>query len=118
MRISDWSSDVCSSDLQRDDAYVEDLGKRPRQFEIDCLVIGDDYMSERDKLLDAVETAGPGTLVHPYLGSIEAECVDCRWRETTEEGGMARFRFTFVVAIKQPAPRGTAATDLARTSVV
>lgn len=97
---------------QRDDAYVEDLGKRPRQFDIECLVIGANYMSERDALLDAVETAGTGTLVHPYLGSVEVECVDCRWRETTEEGGMARFRFTFVLAVKQPAPSAAAATDV------
>src|SRR3546814_16758536 len=35
MRISDWSSDVCSSDLARSDAHKNDVGKAgPRAHQI------------------------------------------------------------------------------------
>lgn len=32
----------------RDDAFVEDLGKRPREFTLECFVIGKDYTDQRD----------------------------------------------------------------------
>src|SRR3546814_5031761 len=34
MRISDWSSDVCSSDLPHDEIDFEFLGKSPRQVQV------------------------------------------------------------------------------------
>ena len=42
----------------RDDAYVEDLGRRGRAFSIDGYVIGPEYFTQRDALLKALEQSG------------------------------------------------------------
>jgi len=89
----------------RDDAYIEDLGKAPREFTLDVLVIGPDYMAARDRLIAALETPGPGVLVHPTFGAMQvALTARARISESTTEGGMARFTLPFVQAgaNKQP----------------
>src|SRR3546814_12007737 len=40
MRISDWSSDVCSSDLQRYDLVLQAVGRTPNGKEIDAQKAG------------------------------------------------------------------------------
>jgi prophage DNA circulation protein len=80
----------------RDDAYVEDLGRRARQFRIEVYVIGPDYDRRRDALIEAVEQPGPGTLVHPYHGTLQVSITDARKSESTERGGVARFSLTCV----------------------
>src|SRR3546814_2282829 len=40
MRISDWSSDVCSSDLPHDEIDFEFLGKSPRQVQVNYYTAG------------------------------------------------------------------------------
>lgn len=82
----------------RDTPYAEDLGRRAREHAIECYVIGADYMDARDALMRALEAEGPGTLVHPYLGVLKVAVKDARKRESTAEGGMARFSITFVEA--------------------
>lgn len=83
---------------QRDKPYFEDLGRKSRDLTIDAYVIGDDYMIVRDRLISACETKGPGALVHPFLGSIDVVCTDCRVSERVNEGRMARFSLSFVEA--------------------
>jgi prophage DNA circulation protein len=84
---------------QRDDCYIEDLGKAPREFTLEVYVLGDDYMGARDRLIAAFETAGPGTLVHPTMGTMSVGLNGkVRLCESTEEGGMARFTCPFVLA--------------------
>lgn len=88
----------------RDDApYVEDLGRKGRTFPLEGFVIGSDYMSDRDALIDALEAEGPGELVHPYYGTIRVSAGSFRVRETTNEGGMARFSFEFRETSTAPA---------------
>lgn len=96
----------------RDDPFFEDLGLRARRHEISAFVLGPDYFAARDALLGALEKSGPGTLVHPYLGTLEVACTEFRVVETTREGGLARFQITFVRAgaRRQPA----AALDTSR----
>lgn len=80
----------------RDTPWGEDLGRRARRFAVDCLVLGTDYMSARDALIAALETAGAGTLVHPYFGTRSVVVSDAvEVRESTREGGVARFRIPF-----------------------
>jgi prophage DNA circulation protein len=81
---------------QRDTPFREDLGRQAETFRVDAYVIGGDYFPARDALLGALRAEGPGTLVHPTLGTLEV-CVD-RWRlgERFGEGGMARFSLDFV----------------------
>lgn len=82
----------------RDKPYIEDLGRGARFWSITGYVIGKDYMAERDALLEAIEKKGPGVLVHPWIGTVDAVCTRCQMEESSEEGGMARFTMEFVEA--------------------
>lgn len=94
----------------RDEPVVEDLGRRAREFQIDCHVIGADYRTQRDALLDALEAPGPGLLVHPWHGRMMVVVLDAEDSESTEEGGLCRFRITFGEAgLAAPAPVEVAA---------
>jgi prophage DNA circulation protein len=86
----------------KDANYNEDLGRKARTFRVDGYVIGDDYLAQKESLLDALENAdGPGELVHPYYGLRTASCVTYSVRETTDEGGMATFAIDFADAPAQ-----------------
>jgi prophage DNA circulation protein len=100
--------DVLHEFPQRDDVLVEDLGRGPREFSLDVLVVGDDYMAARDALIEACDAAGTGELVHPWRGTTTAWCRGWRMRETSDEGGIARFTLTFTRA-PAAAPAETAA---------
>lgn len=89
---------------QRDDAYVEDMGRKAREFTLEAFVIGADYMAWRDALLYAIETPGPGLLVHPYRGSFNVAVTECRYTESSDRGGMATFQLTFVETFEAALP--------------
>lgn len=95
----------------RDDVWLEDMGKIPREFALEMYVIGADYMAARDRLAEAFEEAGPGTLVHPTFGTLSVVVSGrVRLRESTDEGGMARFSATFVLAGDNKFPAATVDT--------
>ena len=79
----------------KDVPYVEDMGRRAREYSIEAFVIGDDYMRARDALIAALEQSGPGELVHPYHGRLKVAVPNGRWSQSPDEGGMARFSITF-----------------------
>ncbi len=91
--------------------YAEDMGKRQQEFSIECHVIGADYMAARDALIAALEKEGPGTLVHPYLGTRRVQVLGFRLRESSAEGGIARFSIRFVEAGQNLQPRASADTS-------
>lgn len=91
----------------RDDPYVEDLGLKAGTFSVRGFCIGADYMAARDKLLEACNQPGAGQLVHPYLGTQNVVCTAVSLSETADEGGMARFDLSFVVAGKNQYPAQT-----------
>lgn len=97
----------------RDEPFVEDLGRRARAFRVDGYVLGDDYLTQRDALLAALEdTEGPGELVHPYHGVRRAVCVNVSVRESRADGGIAIFAIEFAEAPAQ-APVPTEVVDAA-----
>lgn len=97
---------------QRDDAYIEDMGKAPREFTLEVFVLGAEYMAARDKLIAACEEPGPGTLVHPTMGTVRvALSGKVRISETTDEGGMCRFTLPFVLAGENKYPTASADTS-------
>ena len=55
---------------QRDIPWAEDLGRAARSLTFSGFVVGDDYMDKAKRLLTAMEEAGPGTLIHPWLGTL------------------------------------------------
>lgn len=102
----------------RDDPFVEDLGKRARTFKIEGYVIGDDYLDQKNALLDAIDAEGPGELVHPYYGVLRAICTNPEVSEARNEGGIAKFSMEFVeTPLQAPVPSSTDdSTDQVSTS--
>lgn len=82
----------------RDEPYTEDLGASARRYNVTAYIIGDDYMSVRDALLDAIEAGGAGVLIHPYLGTKDVICETARLRESRAEGRIAVISMSFVQA--------------------
>jgi prophage DNA circulation protein len=81
----------------RDKPFTEDLGRATRRLSINAYLIGDDYADQRDRLIVAIETAGPGTLVHPQYGEMQGS-IDGQVRvaHSSAEGRMCRVSFPFV----------------------
>ncbi len=86
----------------RDDPFVEDLGKGVVTFRVDAYVIGDDYKTQKDAVLAALEAEGPGELVLPYYGTLRAIGGTQSTSETKDNGGIARFTIQFTVTPLQP----------------
>lgn len=90
---------------QREKPYVEDLGKKARSYRLEAFVLGENYMAERDALIEALETPGAGQLVHPYYGSLVVTVAsDIDVSETSQQGGIARISATFIEAGELNAP--------------
>lgn len=96
---------------QRDIPYLEDMGRKAREYRVEAFVVGADYMAARDALLQAIEAAGPGQLVHPWHGTLSVTVSECNLSESTQHGGLAKFHLTFVEAGQPLDP--TAAVDTA-----
>lgn len=79
-----------------DKPFTEDLGKKSRSFNIDGFLIGEDYFSQRDKLIAACEQFGSGVLVHPYLGRLQVNCQSLSINEMLDDGGVTHLSFQFV----------------------
>ncbi len=83
---------------KREEGNSEDLGRQLRKYTLELLVLGDDYFTQRDALVSALETTGPGELIHPYLGTVQVQSGSFTLSETKEEGRMARFSVEFTEA--------------------
>ncbi len=82
-----------------DEIHSVDLGDTPDEWRIEFFVIGDDYMIDRDNLLDQLKSKGPYTMTDPWFGEFTVELegtVTCR--QSTKRGGMATFSFTVKLA--------------------
>lgn len=89
----------------RDAPTTQDMGRKARQFNLSMTVIGQDYMSQRDRLITALESFGPGTLMHPFYGELQVAVLgDYSIEESTEQGGLARISQNFVESSGKPRP--------------
>lgn len=96
---------------QRDKPYVEDLGRASRDLTFSGFVIGDDYSDQANALLGALEEAGPGTLVHPWFGTLQVSLKEPA-RVSFDAGlGQARFTMSFVEAGELEFPSAADATQ-------
>lgn len=80
----------------RDDAYVEDLGKKAGQTSFEAVVIGVGFEAARDKLIAALNQPGPGTLVHPDYGTMQVSITAARMRRISKQKGKVTFSISFV----------------------
>lgn len=93
---------------QRDLPYVDDLGRRARRYVVEAYVIGDNYLDDRDDLIDALEEKGPGELIHPRYGVLKVALDgEVPIKETPEAGGIARLTITFVEDTSDLLPKGS-----------
>ncbi|MCS2162958.1 DNA circularization N-terminal domain-containing protein [Scandinavium sp. H11S7] len=95
----------------RDKSYTEDLGKVTFRPNITAYVIGDDCFDQRDRLIEALNKPGPGTLIHPTYGELNV-CVngEINVSTTSSEGRMVRLDLLFVEAGELEYPTAGAAT--------
>lgn len=102
----------------RSEPFFDDLGRKARGFPVEGYVLGDDYLSARDALLEALETAGPGELVHPTHGTRRVVAVSYRVRESVDRKRIATFSIEFVETPAKPAEPSTVpdAAGAVRTS--
>ncbi len=96
---------------QRDLPYMEDMGRKAREYKIDAFIVGADYMPRRDVFIAAIEASGPGQLVHPWHGTLLVTVADCSLTESTQHGGLAKFSISFVEAGKAVEPNESADTQ-------
>jgi prophage DNA circulation protein len=86
----------------RDEPFIEDMGRKSRSFQLEGYIVGGDYLVHKNALIDALEAAGPGELVHPSYGSLIVMSGDFRVRESTADGGVARFSIEFIETESSP----------------
>lgn len=97
---------------QRDLPYMEDMGRKAREYRVEAFIVGADYMSGRDALLKAIEQAGPGQLVHPYYGTLQVVVSDtAQLSESTREGGIVKVTINFVESGRKEEPRSDTDTE-------
>ena len=84
----------------RDTPYAEDLGKKAGKWQIEAFLVNgkSGYAERRDKLREALNASGPGTLIHPNLGELSVSVDGYSLKETTREGGYCTFSISFVEA--------------------
>lgn len=94
----------------RENGGADDLGKRLREYSFNAVIVGEDYLTRRDALIDALDAPGPGELVHPNYGTlqIQVDAWDCK--EDTSSGGRAEFSVKFYPPLTTTAPVSTADT--------
>lgn len=98
--------------------YAEDLGAKGQRIPVEGYVAGAEYLTARNALIDALNLAGPGELVHPAHGTVRVAVDGFRVRESTDEGGIARFSIDFVETSGALNPTTSVTTPAAVTAAV
>ncbi len=80
----------------KDEPYNEDMGLKARDYKFAAYVIGDDYFGKRDALINALESNGPGILIHPQYGRQLVRLLTYSVNHNTEKGREARFDLQFI----------------------
>ena len=96
----------------RDVPFVEDLGKKAREFTVNAYCIGDNYIDDLNNLIRVIEQDGsPGILVHPTLGILNVCPKECRITYSNTEGGIEYLTITFIESGINQYPSATTDTQ-------
>lgn len=103
----------------RDDVWVEDLGKKPRQFEVRGFLVENDLVTggqgvagQRDLLLALCEGSTPQTLIHPTLGTQKnITCLGIDLADRRDLGLVIEFRMSLIVTGQRLYPTAAVATQ-------
>ncbi|ODR86706.1 DNA circularization protein [Shewanella xiamenensis] len=96
---------------KRDIGWTEDNGAKLKSFSVDAVLIGAHYRTELNALLDALNTAGPGKLVHPHFGESLVQIGEVSHTLSSDKGGYASVKFECFAAGKQQLPSSNVATQ-------
>ncbi len=108
--------------------FVEDLGKMPQEFTIDCFVSGENWQSDAEAFEKVLSDGSQGNLTLPVLGSHDNIAVIGTPSVSSDNSGnlgMIRFSVTFSETKQDAAPAGKGAMkesvygagDLARVAI-
>lgn len=86
---------------------VEDLGKLTKIYNVTAVISGDNYFAARDRLIDALDEGGKGTLIHPFFGSIQVVAKPYTLTESQRTLGEAVFNLIFEAADDKILPQIT-----------
>jgi len=89
----------------REKPSTEDMGRAAKTYEVEGYIIGDDYQEQRDLLEAALDTPGPGELIHPFYGSLIVQVGPVSFSESNKEGGILYFTAKFTEAGDNSFPR-------------
>ncbi|WP_078000346.1 DNA circularization protein [Edwardsiella tarda] len=101
--------------------WTEDNGAVLTQQQINGKLLGKHYQKQLEALLQALNTPGPGELVHPWFGIQKVQVGKVTSRLSTEEGGIAYISFEVFEAGERlfPAPKeNTSLTTLSAADAV
>lgn len=82
----------------RDTSWPEDLGRRPREFEIEGFLVGDDVINQAAFMRTVCEITGTGVLIHPILGIQVVQLMDFTSESGFDHGREIRVNFKFIEA--------------------
>ncbi len=87
--------------------WTEDNGAVLTQQQINGKLLGKNFQKQLEALLQALNTPGPGELVHPWFGIQKVQVGKVTHRLSTEEGGIAYISFEVFEAGERlfPAPK-------------
>lgn len=78
---------------RRETAWTDDNGAVPGQQQINAKLPGKNFQDDLNALLDALNTPGPGELIHPWFGIQTVQVGKVTHRLSTEEDGIAYVTF-------------------------
>lgn len=89
-----------------DNVYVEQKGLKAKTLPITAIIkgTGQDYFDNKNALIEALNTPGNGTLIHPWLGALEVKATDVSSNETIGALNRVDFSITFIEERGQPQP--------------
>ncbi len=102
----------------RDGAWVEDMGKQSRRVILIGFVVGDDAITRRDRLINAVESPGDGELIHATLGRMTVNVLEFSSHERWDKGRLFEIRLVCMTSVPRIWPSSGVSTSDAVTSAV
>lgn len=88
----------------RQTGKVENMGAMQDDYSIFCVLIGDDYLEQKEVLIAALREPEPADLEHPYHGTLYVQAKTWNCRVSTQEQRIAMFQVTFCIAEKEESP--------------
>lgn len=98
--------------------WAEDIGPAPLRIPIDGYLNGDDVYVQRDAMRKQCAIPGPGTLVHPSLGSLQVVLLQSTFGEKLEDGRTVHLQMLFIQSgnVQYPGLSPSVTTDTAKAA--